>query len=1166
MFTKILNSVKRPTTPGLGPNDDENIPPRLNVMSSVREQHPNMSIFHQEQEQPDVPFPSPSPPTSPSRSRHRLFKRMSKNPFNDSDAASHASSKLNIGSLNLKKAKASLQSISTGKSVVELFPPLLPQRSRTAGSEMSLSRPSTESPRPQDEHASRPSMDSVLQPPTPITPHEGGRFGSIRSILKSNNTPGTGASVRFFSRDAYKTISPEASNNSSTSHHEDPSFFTRLQQKNTSSRPSVMTAFSSPSGNDAQPSTPISPTGITSLMMPIPPPNMTNIFDLSEEKDLPTIPAGINPPLLDSAIEISEDFEGSSMSLDHSNIIPHQLPVRSETPVRDLPKSPPGMHDRSQSFSFGQTVFYSMAAAESTPAGEGSAKSSTSAASISKSSSFAKNRSRAMSDTVFHTMIHSPQSALMDTKRPEADINDTSSAMLVLSSPGEKEKDPFGAHAKTYYVPGTVLPPSPPQHTHTRKASREEDLIWSLRTQLALKDELCAQFETELNAKDDVLREWQNRASEFEKECEQRKLAGRNFRKKFAELTKYARALEEEVERSRESSMERSVMDEASGEALRMLHRRIGELERESAERDKKEMEMKEILESRMAELVKVKEELKKKNESEIELQEGIRAAKDEMESMGAQRQSMIQSEEQSAALRAQAQQDASTSWELEKAKITSDNDFLRNEQVALQAQLTDAREEIVKKEEELAVLRAELEAQWKHTEKSSEDVEKLTQERDDLKAELESLNSRISSMEMDWNDNENKKIVLENEIQELWAAKDDADKERDELEAQLRQEQDHAAELTQALHERESRVTLLTQERQYAQDMVSRLQENLRQRADEIDGLQKRFRERDEEVESIREEMLKSKRDHARIVDDQSRRLSEVVAREVESRAHMESVVREKAEIDVVISTLQERGNALKEEVERLRRQVHELQQESADKEVKLVQAAKQRAQDKEDLQGLNIALDSKQQELELLKRRVSLPATRPTAANTPATASKTAAPSARRESSIFGTPSIASRPPSVLSDAGSVTKETRRKLSDPPVAAAKTALGRSGRANALTTTTAGKRVEGSMGPPPLKRAPSLAGSVSSTASATPTRLPSGTKPRPSITPTVVRKPSVSNDAASKLRSSITSRESLKTVDEKENVKSASTSKSPPSLPSPPTAKPARRMSALIG
>lgn len=145
-------------------------------------------------------------------------------------------------------------------------------------------------------------------------------------------------------------------------------------------------------------------------------------------------------------------------------------------------------------------------------------------------------------------------------------------------------------------------------------------------------------------------------------------------------------------------------------------------------------------------------------------------------------------------------------------------------------------------------------------------------------------------------------------------------------------------------------------------------MQENLRQRDAELVNLTSRLHQRDLEIEELHSEMSRIKRDHSRTVDEQSRKLSEVVAREVEARAAMEQMVRGKAETDVVQGTLKERVEMLQTEVERLRRQVHELQQESADKEVKLTQLAKQRAQDKEDLQGLNIALDSKQQELELV------------------------------------------------------------------------------------------------------------------------------------------------------------------------------------------------------
>jgi len=109
--------------------------------------------------------------------------------------------------------------------------------------------------------------------------------------------------------------------------------------------------------------------------------------------------------------------------------------------------------------------------------------------------------------------------------------------------------------------------------------------------------------------------------------------------------------------------------------------------------------------------------------------------------------------------------------------------------------------------------------------------------------------------------------------------------------------------------------------------------------------------------------------KERGREVDEQSRELSELVVRESESRRQLESLVSEKAESEILVNTLQNRVASLDEEVGRLRRQVHELQQESATKEVTVTQLNRWREQDKEDIKGLNIALDSKQQELELVR-----------------------------------------------------------------------------------------------------------------------------------------------------------------------------------------------------
>lgn len=104
-------------------------------------------------------------------------------------------------------------------------------------------------------------------------------------------------------------------------------------------------------------------------------------------------------------------------------------------------------------------------------------------------------------------------------------------------------------------------------------------------------------------------------------------------------------------------------------------------------------------------------------------------------------------------------------------------------------------------------------------------------------------------------------------------------------------------------------------------------------------------------------------KRKHSSTIEEQNKALQERASLEGEARMRVELLSRQKTEAETEMKASQEQLAAL-------RRQVHELQQESADKEVKIVQLGKQRSQDKDDLQGLNIALDSKQQELELVSR----------------------------------------------------------------------------------------------------------------------------------------------------------------------------------------------------
>jgi predicted nucleic acid-binding Zn-ribbon protein len=537
----------------------------------------------------------------------------------------------------------------------------------------------------------------------------------------------------------------------------DDSALMQRMQRSAHARPTVQQVFSAPipPPKDTEPSTP----AMESMMAPISPPNVGNIFEFSED-DFPTIPAALMAPLLDSAVEISETDSHPS-SVEDVNAREKSLTALTASPTIKLG---PAAHDRSQSFSFGQTVFRSLgggAAAESSPAMK----------QVSPS-----QRNRALSDTIFTSMIHSPTTALHDPLRPEADINDTSQAVVAYQPPPiEKDRDPFAANASTYYGPGTMIPPSPPQSNHTRTASREEDMIWSLRTQLALQSELCAQYEVDLSAKDELVEMLNARLGESEKELERRRAMIRTWRKRVADLEKCIKGLEDEVDRSREEIVDRSVMDEASGEALRELHRRISELERDKKENDHRETDLRVQLDTANTALAKAQEDLRTRDQSERELKAGIRAAKEEMEQMG-QLDGQANEDERERHLAAQS------AWEEERSSLVASNASLHDDHIAVQSQLTGLREEVVRKEDELAVLKAELEAQWKHTEQAGEEMEKLKQEKAELAQEAVNLREKLVSMDSNWEAHEQKRLELENELHDAWAAREELDKERDEV------------------------------------------------------------------------------------------------------------------------------------------------------------------------------------------------------------------------------------------------------------------------------------------------------------------------------------------------------------------------------------------------
>jgi chromosome segregation ATPase len=175
--------------------------------------------------------------------------------------------------------------------------------------------------------------------------------------------------------------------------------------------------------------------------------------------------------------------------------------------------------------------------------------------------------------------------------------------------------------------------------------------------------------------------------------------------------------------------------------------------------------------------------------------------------------------------------------------------------------------------------------------------------------------------------------------------------------------------ELTQTLEEQKDAFSALEENHQLALENTSRLGVQVSQRDAEIAGLSLRADQLGKDNEELRGAIARLEKDRGREVDEQSREVSELVTREAESRRRLESLVSEKAESDILANILQNRVASLDKEVGELRRQVHDLQQESAAREVTVTQLNKWREQDPEDIKGLNIALDLKQQELELVR-----------------------------------------------------------------------------------------------------------------------------------------------------------------------------------------------------
>jgi len=260
------------------------------------------------------------------------------------------------------------------------------------------------------------------------------------------------------------------------------------------------------------------------------------------------------------------------------------------------------------------------------------------------------------------------------------------------------------------------------------------------------------------------------RCEKTEKEGERRRGVLRTWKKKVGELEKVCRGLEEEVEKSREESWERSVMDEASGEALKCLQRRIETLEREKTEVEKNAQKVLEEKGGLEVVLEKFKEGLMNAKE---QIQEG-----NDLEGMEDLKARLAQQEHTSIAERERHRM-AEFEWQEERTELISRRTQLETFKDELADELAAAQEHLTQKDHEYGILKGELEAQWKYTESASEQMEEMRKEMDGIREEAAALESRIGEMALEWNESESRRSDLESKLQEASSAKTTVETEK---------------------------------------------------------------------------------------------------------------------------------------------------------------------------------------------------------------------------------------------------------------------------------------------------------------------------------------------------------------------------------------------------
>lgn len=159
-----------------------------------------------------------------------------------------------------------------------------------------------------------------------------------------------------------------------------------------------------------------------------------------------------------------------------------------------------------------------------------------------------------------------------------------------------------------------------------------------------------------------------------------------------------------------------------------------------------------------------------------------------------------------------------------------------------------------------------------------------------------------------------------------------------------------------------------LQEEHRAEKERAQRSQEMLVESEQELEMTTSRMQAQAAQLKDLQDQILAGTKNQRNSLGDRDRQIAELQSALDASLAQHESAARDKTTAIARLGAVEEKANTRQQEIEKLRQRVHELESESADKEVKLLQLKKDVAAAREDCDSFNIALDSKQQELDFV------------------------------------------------------------------------------------------------------------------------------------------------------------------------------------------------------